>query len=244
MKHIFIWVALFITTTAFSQEATKGKLVYSNNLSNEKQLKGWVLEGKANVEFKDGWMHLYSPNEENHHVYWCPENFPANFIAEWDAQNFKIDAGLCIIFFCAKGVNGEDIFDLSMPKRTTGNFDDYTKGVVNCYHISYYANGRDRPGRLIANLRKNTGFHLIESSEPGIPISYEGVNHLKLVKNGASIQMFVDGRKMIDWVDNGKQFGPVLGEGKIGFRQMEWTHFAYRNFKVWQIANANFVPEK
>jgi hypothetical protein len=26
-----------------------------------------------------------------------------------------------------------------------------------------------------------------------------------------------------------------LGEGKIGFRQMEWTHFAYRNFKVWEI---------
>ena len=236
MKRIIIWATLLFSTTAFAQDLAKGKLVYSNKMSSEKLLRGWVLEGKANVEFKDGWMHMYSPNEENHHVYWCPKDFPANFIAEWDAQNYKIDAGLCILFFCAKGLHGEDIFDSSMPKRTTGDFEDYIRGAMNCYHISYYANGRDHPGRLIANLRKDAGFHLIESSEPGIPISYTGVNHLKLVKNGASIQMFVDGRKIIDWVDDGKQFGPILGEGKIGFRQMQWTHFAYRNFKVWEIA--------
>ena len=239
MSKIFICVYLFISTTAFAQDVTKGKLVYSNKLSSEKQLKSWVLEGNANVEFKNGWMHMYSPNEENHHVYWCPQDFPANFIAEWDAQNFKVDAGLCIIFFCAKGLHGKDIFDSSLPKRTTGEFKDYTRGAMNCYHISYYANGRDQPGRLIANLRKNAGFHLIESSEPGIPLSYTGVNHLKLVKNEGQILMYVDGRKIIDWKDDGNKLGPILGEGKIGFRQMQWTHFAYRNFKVWEI-----VPTK
>ena len=233
MKGIIIWAALMFTTSAFGQEYAKGKLVYSNKMSSENHLKGWVLEGKANVDFINGWMHLYSPNEESHHVYWCPQNFPANFIAEWDAQNYKIDAGLCIIFFCAKGLNGEDIFDSSLPKRTKGEFKDYTRGAMNCYHISYYANGRDQPGRLIANLRKNAGFHLIESSEPGIPLSYTGVNHLKLIKNNGQILMYVDGRKIIDWKDDGNKLGAILGEGKIGFRQMQWTHFAYRNFKVW-----------
>ena len=30
------------------------------------------------------------------------------------------------------------------------------------------------------------------------------------------------------------EHGALLGSGKIGFRQMKWTHFAYRNFKVWR----------
>jgi hypothetical protein len=47
--------------------------------------------------------------------------------------------------------------------------------------------------------------------------------------------MFVDGRKIIDWLDDGKTYGEVLGSGKMGFRQMQWTHFRYRNFKVWNL---------
>ena len=45
--------------------------------------------------------------------------------------------------------------------------------------------------------------------------------------------MYVDERKIIDWQDDGKKYGPVLQSGKIGFRQMKWTRFAYRNFNVW-----------
>lgn len=233
-KTFFVFAVIFISTVAFAQEIVKGKLIYSNALSSKKLVKDWKLEGKANVEFTKGWMHMYSPNEENHHVYWCPNNFPKNFIAEWDAQNYKVDAGLCIIFFCARGLKGEDLFDSSLPKRTTGDFEDYIRGSMNCYHVSYYANGRDKPGREIANLRKNAGFHLIESKEKGIPISSTAVHKLKLVKHEGSIQMFVDGRKIIDWTDDGKQYGKILEDGKIGFRQMQWTHFAYRNFKVWE----------
>ena len=236
MKGIIALAFLILATATFAQDFPKGKLVYSNNMSSAKELKDWILEGKAHVEFKGGWMHMYSPHEENHHVYWCPKDFPKDFIAEFDAQNYAADGGLCILFFCAKGLHGEDLFDSSMPKRTTGDFEDYIRGAMNCYHVSYYANGRDHPGREIANLRKNAGFHLIESSEPGIPIHFTGVSHLKLVKKDGLIRMYVNDRKIIDWKDDGKKFGPILGEGKIGFRQMEWTHFAYRNFKVWEIA--------
>ena len=236
MKGIIAIAFLLLATVTFAQDYPKGKLVYANNMSSAKELKDWVLEGKAHVEFKNGWMHLYSPHEENHHVYWCPKDFPKDFIAEFDAQNYAVDGGLCILFFCAKGLHGEDLFDSTMPKRTTGDFEDYIRGAMNCYHVSYYANGRDHPGREIANLRKNAGFHLIESSEPGIPIHFTGISHLKLVKKDGLIRMYVNDRKIIDWVDDGKKFGPILGEGKIGFRQMEWTHFAYRNFKVWEIA--------
>jgi hypothetical protein len=61
------------------------------------------------------------------------------------------------------------------------------------------------------------------------------IHKMRLVKDGAHIMMFVDNRKVIDWTDDGKEYGPVWQGGKMGLRQMKWTHFRYRNFKVWEL---------
>jgi hypothetical protein len=237
VKNIFLALLVVLTSTSYAQEFSKGKLLYSNALSNSELVKDWILEGPAKVEFKDNWMHLYSPKEEGHHVFWCPIDFPGNFIAEWEAQNQEIDAGLCIVFFSAKGLKGESIFDSSMPKRTLGTFTDYTKGAMNDYHISYYANGRDNPNRETANLRKNKGFNLVQTGEFGIPVQSTAIHKMKLIKQEGKILLFIDDRKVIDWTDDGIKYGKILEDGKIGFRQMQWTHFAYRNFKVWETIN-------
>ena len=68
--------------------------MYENKLSSKITLNGWTPEGPAKFEFKEKWMHLFSPNEEGHHVLWCPEDFPESFIAEWELQNQETDAGL------------------------------------------------------------------------------------------------------------------------------------------------------
>jgi len=211
-----------------------GDLIYENSLSSEKDVLGWIMEGPGSIEFKDAWMHMQSPDEKGHHVFWCPEDFPGSFMAEWELQNIEIDAGLCIMFFSAKGVNGEDIFDPSLPERY-GVFKQYTKSVLNNYHISYYANGKDKPGREISHLRKNKGFEKVLIGEPGIPVKSTAIHKMKLIKDDARIIMYVDDRKIIDWTDDGEKYGPVWQEGKMGFRQMEWTHFKYRNFKVWEL---------
>ncbi|MFZ4105958.1 DUF1961 family protein [Flavobacterium sp.] len=239
VKNIFLLLIVVIKSTCYAQEFSKGKLLYSNALSYSELVKDWILEGPAKVEFKDNWMHMYSPNEEGHHVFWCPIDFPGNFIAEWEAQNQEIDAGLCIVFFAAKGLKGESIFDTSMPKRTLGTFTDYTKGAMNDYHISYYANGRDNPNRETANLRKNKGFNLVQTGEFGIPVQSTAIHKMKLIKQEGKILLFVDERKVIDWTDDGIKYGKILEDGKIGFRQMQWTHFAYRNFNVWETINSN-----
>lgn len=143
--------------------------------------------------------------------------------------------------FAAKGAKGESIFDPSFPVRD-GTFRQYTKSdLFNSYHISYYANGRDAPGREISHLRKNTGFNLVQEVEPGIPIKSKAIHKITLIKEEAHILMFIDGRKIIDWQDDGQKYGPVLRDGKMGFRQMQWTDFQYRNFQVWdiKIKNAN-----
>ena len=234
VNKVFFAILLLITFKSLAQEIIKGKLLYDNSLATSEKVNDWILEGPAKIEFKNNWMHIYSPNEEGHHVFWCPIDFPGNFIAEWEVKNQEIDAGLCIIFFAAKGLKGESIFDASMPKRTLGTFTDYTKGSMNDYHISYYANGRDNPNRETANLRKNKGFNLVQTGEIGIPVQSTAIHKMKLIKQEGKILMYIDDRKIIDWIDDGIKYGKILQDGKIGFRQMQWTHFAYRNFKLWE----------
>lgn len=233
MRIVLFFFMVLISSVLYAQEVQRGKLIYENIFASEKNLADWIMEGPGKIEFVNNTMEMYSPNEEGHHVFWCPIDFPKDFIAEWDAKNFETDAGLCIIFFAAKGLKGQSIFDSSMPKRTTGLFTDYTKGAINCYHISYYANAKDDAHRETANLRKNKGFNLVLTGEKGISMESTSWNHMKLVKINNQITMYADDRKIIDWTDDGVKYGAVLNDGKIGFRQMKWTHFAYKNFKVW-----------
>lgn len=177
---------------------------------------------------------MYSPGEAMHHVFWCPEDFPNLFIAEWEVQNLHTEAGLVIVFFAARGIHGEDIFAETLPKRD-GTFDQYTLGKIRSYHISYYANAAHNKDRGHANLRKNNTFQLVQQGEKGIPTLSTDIHHVQLLKDGARIAMYIDGRKIIDWTDDGKTWGPVWDSGKIGFRQMQWTKFRYRNFKVWSL---------
>jgi hypothetical protein len=236
MKNVTFLLLLFLfNSNSFAQDFSKGELIYSNAFSNADDVKDWIMEGPGKIEFIDNTMQMYSPNEEGHHVFWCPKDFPLSFIAEWDAQDFETDAGLCIVFFGAKGLKGESIFDSSMPKRTTGVFTDYTKGAINCYHISYYANAKDDTHRETVNLRKNKGFNLVMTGEKGIPIESLASHHLKLIKDAGHIVMYVDDRKVIDWQDDEIKYGSLIEDGKIGFRQMKWTRFAYRNLKVYQL---------
>ncbi|MCF8277569.1 MAG: YesU family protein [Flavobacteriales bacterium] len=227
--------AFFTASTSNAQSVTKGDILYSNSLSNTDSLADWKMEGSATVSAADGWMEMFSPDQKDHHVFWCPMEFPADFVAEWELRNLNPASGLCIVFFAAKGVNGEDIFD-SKLKHRNGIFKQYTNGDISNYHISYYANTPTQKDRPFSHLRKNPGFHKVHVGKSGIPANSESTHKITLIKNNNHIQMLLDGSVIIDWLDDGKELGAVLGSGKIGFRQMKWTHFAYRNFRVWELS--------
>lgn len=217
----------------------RGELIYENDFSSAADVKDWVMEGPGVTEFRSGWMHMYSPDEAYHHVFWCPRDFPDSILVEWEAQNLETDAGLSILFFAAKGVNGQDIFDPDLPARD-GDFTWYIKDTLRSYHISYYANTPKKPDRSTAHLRKNNRFNLVYSGEEGIPTRSENIHHMKLIKYGPRIIFYVDDRKVIDWLDDGSDDPrPYYKTGKIGFRQMQWTHFRYRNFRVWKVSPTN-----
>ncbi|MDZ7722241.1 MAG: DUF1961 family protein [candidate division KSB1 bacterium] len=223
-------------------EQAKGDLLYKNPMSDSVLMADWVMEGPGQLEFKDSWMHMHAHDwhwiqwisTPGHHVFWCPMDFPDRFIAEWQAQNIKPKAGLCIVFFAAQGVNSRSIFNPALPERQ-GRFKSYINGRINNYHISYYANAPHNPDRRRSHLRKNSGFHLAQIGYEGIPTASKRIHHMKLIKDGGHIVMYVDHRCIIDWTDDGQIAGPMLRNGKIGFRQMRWSHFRYRDFKVWSI---------
>ena len=212
----------------------KKNLFYENKFSNSLDIKDWLLEGEAEVLIKDNWLEMYSPDQKAHHVFWCPKELPSDFMAEWELQNLNPDAGLCIVFFAAKGVDGKDVMHPSLKKRT-GVFRQYTQSDLNNYHISYYANNPKKPSRPFAHIRKNKGFVTVQYGEQGIPASSTFVHKVNLVKKENHITMTIDGREIINWKDDENKYGPVLQEGKFAFRQMQWSHFRYRNFKVWNI---------
>jgi len=229
IKKVLIF-ACFVLFALPSQAETL-KLLYSNPLSEQRHVADWIMEGPGKLTFESGWMQMYSPKEEMHHVFWCPETFPTNFIAEWEVQNLKTDAGLVIVFFAATGVGGQGIFDSSLQKRD-GTFKQYTEGDIRSYHISYYANAAHNKDRGHANLRKNNTFTLLQKGREGVPTSSTRIHKVRLKKVAGNINMWVDERLVISHKDEDK---PYLGGGKIGFRQMKWTKFQYRNFKLWSI---------
>ncbi len=213
---------------------SKGELLYQSKMDSSESVKDWVMEGPGEIAFEDGWMRMWSPNEEWQHVFWAPEHFPESFVAQWEMQNLNIEAGLTIVFFAATGPNGEDVMDASLPERD-GTFKFYNNDVLNNYHISYYAHNPEAARLGVTRLRKNTGKHLVSEGPTGIKHDSTDIHKITLVKNRDHIVFYVDDREIINWVDDGSVNGKVYGAGRIALRQMEWSVFRYRNFKVWSV---------
>jgi hypothetical protein len=180
-------------------------------------------------------MRMRSIDFAEHTVFWCPQDFPESFIAEWEFEPLS-QYGLAIVFFAARGENGEDLFEPSLPKRD-GKFVHYTHGSITSYHISYFANVENyQMGRIDSNLRKNNKFYRVGGGPVAIPPGTQGWQQMRLIKDGSRIQLFANGKICVDWTDDDPdRYGPPHGSGKIGFRQMTQTVGAYRNFRVWTI---------
>ncbi len=224
---------------AFPARDSRGPLLFESRLAETGDIAAWKLEGPGEITFADGWMEMRSARPEGpegHFVLWAPAEFPTDFQAEWEFEILQKE-GLCIVFFCARGGAGQDVFDPSLAARH-GVFSQYTSGDINNYHISYFANAPGSP-RPVANLRKNSGFHLVSNGPVGVSPADgigPGLTHNAiLLKRGNRVRMAVDGKTIIDFEDDGKRAGPVLGGGKIGFRQMQWTVARYRNFRVFAL---------
>jgi hypothetical protein len=60
-------------STTFPNGLQAGKCLFHAAMDSPKSVDRWRMEGPGEVSFKDRWMHMRSPDEEMHHVFWCPE---------------------------------------------------------------------------------------------------------------------------------------------------------------------------
>jgi hypothetical protein len=139
------------------------------------------------------------------------------------------EQGLCILFFCARGSDGRDLFDPSLAERT-GRFSQYVNGDIETYHCSYYRNRGGETG--VCNLRKDPGMPLLGVGTDPIPPRPGGTHHIALWKKEDRIRLIIDGKLVIDAVDEIDIFGPPHAGGKMGLRHMAPTEAHYDSLEV------------
>lgn len=217
-----------------------GKLIYENSLSCEEDIKDFVLEGKAKIDFEDGAMRLENAlaaenGQKANYVLWCPEEFPSDVYITWEFKPIK-EPGLAIMFFAAKGRNGEDLFAPSLQPRT-GEYPLYHHGDINAFHVSYFRRKEpDERAFHTCNLRKSYGFYLVTQGGDPIPDADECKDFYKLsvLKKDARVSFFINDLEVFRFDDDKKTYDAPLKGGKIGFRQLAPMIAEYRNLKVFE----------
>jgi hypothetical protein len=195
----------------------------------------WVLEGRGSARTEKGRLRL--DNGDDHAVLWLNRVFPANFLLEFTIQLENPSAGLNLVFFAAAGRDGSDIFALSQPRRAAV-FKAYHTGTLDAYHASYWAVDAGGVARGTSHVRKNHGFNLVALGQDFLADAGPGPHTVRVLKVGSLIEIETNGRIAVRFNDDGLTFGPALGAGAIGLRQMSHTGVcAYTRFRVWRVSN-------
>ncbi len=211
-----------------------GELIYENALSSEADLDGAVIESSEEdqpvITFDNGRMRMES---DVHFLLWFPDDLPDNIAVTWEFLP-EVDDGLAMFWFCAKGREGEDLFDPSLDERT-GSYSQYNRGDINAYHLAYFRrNPWDDPHLNTVNLRKSYGHELVALGANPIPAveHVEDLYTIQVIKSGPNIQVSINDIVVVDWYDEDEYWE----EGKIGFRQMANLAAEYANLRVNEVS--------
>jgi hypothetical protein len=215
--------------------------LYANSLSSEAEVGGFIMEGSADITFTSGRMRMQNRMDESegqaaNFVWWCPEHFPDNIEICWDFYPIR-EPGLCMLFFAAQGHAGEDLFASQLMRRE-GIYNQYHSSDIHALHVSYFRRKAIQERAFhVCNLRKSHGFHLVAQGADPIPsaVDMAGPYRIRVAKSGTDVQFGINQLTLFDWQDDGQAYGPILGGGKIGFRQMAPLIAEYGNLIVHRI---------
>jgi hypothetical protein len=220
-------------------------VIYRNPLASEADVDGFRLEGEAHIRFPNRRLHMEnlrdpSEGQKSNFVFWCPEQFPGDIAISWDFWPVR-EPGLCILFFAATGQAGQDLFDPGLTPRT-GEYKEYHHGDINAFHISYFRRRWSEERAFhTCNLRKSYGFHMVAQGADPIPSVEDATPpyHLRLVHYAQQVSFFINDLPILQWMDDGVTYGPLLAGGKIGFRQMAPLIAEYTDLTVHAVIPAD-----
>lgn len=212
--------------------------IYHNPLAAASDVEGFRMEGQGLVSFPEGKLRLENgmdpeAGQAANFVFWCPEDFPADVAVSWEFRPLR-EPGLAILFMAARGAAGKDLFDPSLTQRT-GIYDQYHHGEMDAFHISYFRRKWPEERQFhTCNLRKSYGFHLVAQGADPIPGVEDVAEPYRMlaVKQGSAISFYINELSVFSWQDDGEAYGPLLGGGRIGFRQMAPLLAEYANLQV------------
>ncbi|HUU29598.1 MAG TPA: DUF1961 family protein [archaeon] len=209
---------------------------FSGNLGD------WLIEGDVQARIEDGRLRFEAAAEtgvEKGNIWWR-KHFRGPIQIEYDYQS-ATPYGLSMVWWHAHGRGGEDLFSY----ERSGVYDEYVKGRMNGYHISYH-----RFNSGVSNLRKSYGFHLLASNSDPIPIADLEPHHIVIYNQDNRIRFEVDGKLVHDFIDKGEgciggkewlhEFpcqgtGPNFTQGKLGLRHTQKQVAYYDNFRVYRL---------
>lgn len=228
---------LFNSSISFNEE----KLLYENPLAKPEDIRNFIIEGQADINFDNQCMVLKNVlknelGQKANYVVWCPETFPENINITWEFRPVS-DIGLCILFLGAKGKHGKDLFDSALAKRT-GEYPQYHSGDINAFHISYFRRKETEERAFhTCNLRKSCGFHLVAQGADPLPSADDCVEfyRMEVRKFKNAVTFLINDLEIFTYEDDGVTYGAPLTEGKIGFRQLAPLTAEYRNLKVYEL---------
>ena len=222
-------------------EQARGALIYENPLSSPEAMGEFVLEGKALASFPEGALRLENAEsaalgQKANYVLWCRRAFPADLLLEIDFRPVR-EPGLAMLFFSAGGREGQELFDPALAPRA-GEYVQYHHGDINAFHLSFFRRKeKDERSFHTCNLRKSYGFHLVAQGADPIPdaADADGFYALSLLKQGPDVRFAVNGLEVLSFHDDGRQYGPLLGGGCIGLRQLAPMIGEYANLRVYSL---------
>lgn len=227
----FLW-ALSMATSAVAE-----KLLYRNPLNSTSDIATWVPEGPVAIKAVDGVLELAGGGAlEDYFVFWVPEVFPDRIRITWEFSPVT-EPGLAMFFFGAASVAGGGIFDEGLKPRN-GSYPQYHSSDIRTLHASYFRRRwpEERAFHL-ANLRKSPGFHLVSQGADPLPpvVDAKGAFYrITVIKDKRDVQFLINDLPVFSFRDD-KSTGPVVREGRIGFRQMAPLVARYRNLEVWKL---------
>ncbi|EGY19546.1 hypothetical protein VD0002_g5416 [Verticillium dahliae] len=232
MKASFLWALALIAPTMAAE-----KLLYSNPLNSTADVATWVAEGPVNATAVDGVLELSGGGTiDQHFVFWAPEVFPDRIRITWEFSP-RNEPGLAIFFFGAASVAGGSIFDKSLKPRN-GQYPQYHSSDIRTLHASYFRRRWPEERALhVANLRKSPGFNLVAQGADPIPPVVDAAGafyRVTVIKDKRDVQFLVNDLPLFSFRDD-KSTGPVVRDGRIGFRQMSPLVARYRNLQVWKL---------
>lgn len=200
--------------------------LYRSALSGPDALADWHLEGPAVATFPACRLRLESGADPSdgqaaNFVAWLPIEHPGDVRVSWTFRPLR-EPGLAMVFWAARGRDGEGIHDPALPVRT-GEYEQYHSGAIDAYHLSYYRRmWPTERGLHTCNVRKSHGFHLVAQGADPLPAVLDADRdyRLELTWTGATVTFTVAGITCLTWTDDGTVGGPFRSGGAIGLRQM------------------------